>query len=110
MGCMKKPSGSPLGDYPKRNLNPDPSNYKIIDSIQFENALVVSIKYPNCTNYEGNKILVYLNTTLEELKAQKHIDPHFFESKKFKAPFARFEPTMLGWEAALRLAGNWRTV
>jgi hypothetical protein len=84
--------------------NPDPGNYKIIKHTQINSALVVKIQYLDCTNYEGIKVLVYANTTLAELKAQKLIDPHFSENKKFKSPIARFTPTKLGWRLAILTA------
>ena len=39
---------------------------------------------------------------IEKLKAQKVIDPHFSESKKYYSPIARFEPTMRGWGMAMK--------
>jgi len=80
---------------------PDPGNYKIVRSKAMYGNLLVKIKYPDCTNYEGNKILLYRNTTLKQLKAQKYIDPHFMNSKRIKSPVARFEPTKAGWTMGL---------
>lgn len=86
-----------------KNLpNPNPSNYKIIRSKQVGKYLVIKIKYSDCTNYEGNKILIF-RSTLEKLKKQKLIDPHFSENKNFISPIARFEPTFSGWINALSL-------
>ena len=87
----------PIRDMPIANPNPDPSNYEIIETFQEDNILVVKIRYPNCTTYEGLKILVYFDVTLEQLKQQKLIDPHFSENKNFASPIARFEPTERGW-------------
>lgn len=84
--------------------NPNPANYRIINDLQINNNLVVEILYPDCSNYEGRKILVFKGISLEKLLKQKLIDPHFSENKKYKSPFARFEPTKKGWEAALKLA------
>lgn len=81
--------------------NPDPNNYKIKRSSSLHGNLLVEVNYPDCTNYEGNKILLYRETTLKQLKKQKHIDPHFARSKKFKSPVARFEPTKRGWGMGL---------
>ena len=81
--------------------NPNPKNYKIKRSRFSCGNLLVEVNYPDCTNYEGNKILLYRKTTLKQLKRQKHIDPHFARSKKFKSPVARFEPTKLGWRMGL---------
>jgi hypothetical protein len=89
-----------------KNLpTPNPSNYIIKRSWEKNGNLLIEINYPDCINYEGNKILLYKNTTLKELKKQKYIDPHFSENKKFKSPFSRFEPTENGWETAAYLTG-----
>jgi len=82
--------------------NPDPSNYEIIKSLQINENLVILIKYPDCNNYEGKKVLLYKNISLNKLITQKQIDPHFSENKKFKSPIARFEPTTRGWLLAIK--------
>jgi hypothetical protein len=93
----------------KQFANPNPNNYKIEEcweqSVELDdgtqgNLLVINIHYPDCTNYEGRKILVYKNTTLLELVNQKTIDPHFSDNKEFYSPIARFLPTNEGWEMA----------
>ena len=81
--------------------NPNPSNFKIKKVEEDRGYLVVFINYPDCTNYEGNKILVYAGLTLKELVNQKMIDPHFSNNKKYPSPIARFEPTHDGWVLAL---------
>lgn len=86
--------------------NPNPGRYKIIRHVARDGNLLVKIKYLDCTNYEGNKILLYKKTTLKQLKKQKYIDPHFSKSKKFRSPFARFEPTKKGWTAGLYMLGR----
>ena len=65
---------------------------------------MVRINYPDCHNYEGNKILVFLDTTREELEKQKAIDPHFSDNPDFISPVARFEPTVRGLVMAQHLA------
>lgn len=111
---MKRPSTS---SYPNerivekiiridKNPNPDPKNWKIMQFKHFGyngDFLVVKIHYPDCTNYEGNKILLYENTTITQLKGQKYIDPHFSMSA-YKSPIARFIPTERGWNMAVSLA------
>lgn len=84
--------------------NPDPLKYEILEHILLGNKLIIKINYIGCTNYEGNKILMYENCTLNQLKNQKYIDPHFSESTKFISPIARFEPTQRGWNMACELA------
>jgi hypothetical protein len=83
--------------------NPDPNNYKILQALNVGRFLILKINYVDCTNYEGNKILVFENATLEELINQKSIDPHFSNNKKFKSPICRFEPTKKGWMMAKAL-------
>lgn len=78
--------------------NPDPKNYRVLKSEQINSYLLLVIIYPDCTNYEGRKILLFKNVTLQQLFDQKLIDPHFSNNKQYKSPIARFEPTENGWE------------
>ena len=80
--------------------NPDPKNFKIIKFEEIEEYLIVKINYPDCKNYEGNKIMVY-NCSMDDLLKQGSIDPHFVENKEFLSPIARFEPTERGWTHAM---------
>lgn len=89
---------------PTVDVNPNPDKWEIHDAVQVGKALVVKIKYPNCINYEGVKILVFKEMTLFGLIKQKKIDPHFFQDKKYVSPIARFEPTDFGWDLALKVA------
>jgi hypothetical protein len=83
--------------------NPDPKNWKVLRASEHGKFLIVGLKYPDCTNYEGAKLLVFEGLTLKKLLKQKLVDPHFFESgKKYKSPIARFEPTERGWKMAER--------
>lgn len=94
------PPATPKTEPPPQG-NPDPTNYQIIKAEEVNGYLIVKIKYPNCTNYEGEKILVYKNMTLIKLVNQKVIDPHFFNDKTFASPVARFVPTQEGWEMSV---------
>lgn len=87
--------------------NPDPANYKIIETLTIGKMLIVEIQYPDCKNYEGKKILVYEGTTIFELKRQKYIDPHFSTNRQYHSPVARFEPTDKGWKMAESFAKMW---
>ncbi len=84
--------------------NPDPTNYKVVKAEQVGTFLVLKINYPDCTNYEGNKILVFRGLTPIDLLNQRVIDPHFFEDKKVASPIARFVPTDEGWKMAVNFA------
>ena len=83
--------------------NPNPSNYTIIHNRVVRGYLVIAIKYHDCINYEGKKIMLY-DCTLDDLKNQKLIDPHFSDNKDYFSPIARFEPTIKGWDNACKLA------
>ncbi len=85
-----------------KNPNPNPYKFKIVEWIQIGQYLTVKINYPDCTNYEGNKILVYDGIDIDDLRKYDAIDPHFSVNKKFKSPIARFEPTDQGWIYALK--------
>jgi len=88
--------------------NPDPSNWKIVKAKEIGNYLILKMNYPDCTNYEGNKILVFENVTMIDLVNQKAIDPHFFPANKsVKSPVARFEPTDRGWLMAENFCSTW---
>ena len=83
--------------------NPNPLNYQIVNSIEEGGFLIILIQYPDCTNYEGRKILVYKGVDKARLVLQGSIDPHFSENKTKHSPIARFVPTIEGWEMAIKL-------
>jgi len=87
---------------PPRNINPEPNNWKIVKAVESNGCTILKINYPNCTNYEGNKILVY-KAALIDIINQKSIDPHFMDDPKYLSPIARFVPTDEGWSMALFL-------
>jgi hypothetical protein len=84
--------------------NPDPENFKIVDAAQIGDFLILKINYPDCTNFEGNKILVFKSVSPLDLLKQQVIDPHFMDSDRIKSPIARFTPTPEGWNMAVRFA------
>lgn len=85
--------------------NPDPENFVILRDKQVGKFLILEVQYPGCINYEGIKILLLENVTLESLKAhQKVLDPHFSNSGSIHHPIARFEPTKRGWAMAESMA------
>lgn len=78
--------------------NPNPKNFEILRTAEIKEFTIIEIKYPDCTNYEGRKILVYKAASKDVIN-QKIIDPHFCDGNHL-SPVARFEPTEFGWEAA----------
>lgn len=90
--------------------NPDPANFVIYNEQLVEsnnnNFLVLSVKYPDCTNFEGNKILVYIGyrTSFELLSnSEGKLDPHF--SNESTSPIARFSPRIL-WNEIIQIVKN----
>lgn len=88
-------------EVPKKieNPNPDPKKFRIENLVNFGRFQAMFVNYPNCTNYEGNKILVTENLDFTNCK---ELDPHFCEKHPFVV--ARFEPTDRGWQLAKALA------
>lgn len=84
--------------------NPDPTNWKRIRDLRIGRNLVIWLNYPDCKNYEGDKILVFEKCGWSDLVKQKKIDPHFSTNKNFKSPIARFEPSERGWDWAVNFA------
>jgi len=100
MGVFKLFSG---GSQQSSLPNPNPKNYSIMRSKSIGKYLIVEIKYHDCTNYEGRKIMLY-DCTIDELMRQKIIDPHFCDNKKYLSPIARFEPSKRGWDVSAATA------
>lgn len=90
-------------DRPLRAGEPNPWHFNLVRLEKVKRNLVVEVVYPDALNYEGRKIIVYLNTRPVRIYEQTALDPHFTEGPGPK-PFARFEPTDAGWSAAIKLA------
>jgi len=97
----KNCSSSP---YAVPNSNPNPVNFKILEEKAVGQMLVLKVQYPDATNYEGIKILVYMNFTKSEdiiFKNRGKLDPHFAGDGSV-SPVARFEPTVVGMYMAIK--------
>lgn len=102
MGCFKMLSGgSDSASY--REAVPSKFNYKIKECYYFDGYTVVEINYPDCINYEGNKILVYLGDKVNEINSMDNVDPHFLENGL--SPIARFNPSEEGKEFMMTALG-----
>ena len=86
--------------------NPDPVKFNVHATLQVGRHTVAKVTYPDCTNYEGEKILLYLCTTSVQILSMDILDPHFDDNEEILSPFARFEPTDDGWDIAVKVAGN----
>jgi len=93
-------SCEPRISLPPRTLpNPDPKNWVFLDHRQMGNYLALKLHYPDCTNFEGDKILVF-EAQLKDVITRQAIDPHFCDNGHL-SPIARFEPTQEGWDDAV---------
>jgi len=81
--------------------NPNPRSFRLLRVRQIGDFVVVKIRYPDCTNYEGTKILVFEGVTTKRVRSWKIIDPHFCDGNHV-SPVARFEPSERGWARARR--------
>lgn len=95
-----------------KSVTPDPDAFEVTDVEQIGPHLVLKVRYPNyvtCTKqtYEGNKVMVFLNTTTIDALKWRKIDPHFREKSKNKpanaapGPDARFPASEAGWQDAV---------
>lgn len=86
----------PVVEYiPSCSPNPDPTNFNILDVKIVNRFAIVLVEYPNCTNFEGKKVLVFEDVSESEIRDMKSIDPHFCDLGH-KSVVARFEPTEQG--------------
>ena len=76
--------------------NPSPSMYKVLERKPFKNSTLLKVKYIGCTNFEGEKILIFMGGFFPK----GDLDPHFSEDDK--SPIARFRPDALGMGLAIR--------
>jgi len=82
--------------------DPNPYRFEIIDVHDCDGAIVAIVKYPDCTTYEGVKVLVYEDAAAFERVRGGPMDPHFLPGAS--SPLARFAPTLRGIELALAFA------
>lgn len=104
MGCSIGGKISSSNSYKENPKNPNPFLYEIVKAKQLGDLIIAQIKYIGCTNFEGNKILVFQGISLYEFKKLVEIDPHFAVDSKI---IARFVPTEEGWLMAVGFALTW---
>jgi len=82
---------------------PDPSRWELIASQVYLGGYVLTVRYPDATNYEGIKVMVYRGRYPGNRAILKRkLDPHFTRRKN--SPIARFRPDDDGVEMARDLA------
>lgn len=117
MGAIKVFSSSSFDSQPscncdkkdkQPNSNPDPKKFSIKREYRKGDFLILKVNYHDCTNYEGNKILVFKGCTIVDLAQQGAIDPHFSDNERFISPVARFKPDEEGWRMAEFFVENFK--
>ena len=98
---------SSTGSYKTDTRNPNPLLFEVLRTNMVGDLLLAKVKYLGCTNYEGNKILVFQGVTEDEFKKLCELDPHFSENSKL---VARFKPTEEGWLMAVGFAIMWSKI
>ena len=98
MGMPGPCSRSCFTNYQAPAPNPSPDRWTLVDKAEFENGYVLKVRYTDCTNFEGLKVMVYRG----EYKPTPKLDPHF--ANNGTAPIARFKPDNDGWLMATSLA------
>jgi hypothetical protein len=81
------------------NPNPNPLNFIVKRTKRIGDYVIAEINYPDCDNFEGNKILMWDGVDETFIKNLREIDPHFTNNKY--SPIARFKPTKEGWDLAV---------
>jgi hypothetical protein len=78
--------------------NPNKYRFQILDIIEGTKYDLVKVHYPDCTTFNGIKLLlVHHNTVQTDIKV---LDPHFLEDNKI---IARFKPNEVGAKLAYKL-------
>jgi len=90
----------------RNTADPIPDNFTIVKMDTAHGHTLVHVQYPNCTNYEGNKFILFKDTTPKEVYAMSEIDPHFRKSSNI---IARLEPTATGWGLGFTMMHNMGT-
>ena len=80
-----------------QSINPDPNRFKILQSCQYNDLVILKVKYFGCTNFDGVKVLVFKAKDFMQLDSGK-LDPHFCQGL---SPMARFRPDDEGISMAI---------
>ena len=81
--------------------NPDPRRWTLLRVHRRKRAYVLVVRYHDCTNFEGVKVMVYRGR-FPGIEALTSLDPHFADDAS--SPIARFRPDAEGLIMALELA------
>lgn len=92
--CLGPSPTDHIPSKPPPKGEPDPKLFNVLALKEFSNCHILVVHYPNCTNYEGRKVLLIAGPYDPNLT---FLDPHFTDDSQL---LARFRPTPAG----LRLA------
>ena len=96
--CDPCPSYNDCNNVDIKN-NPDPLKWILTGSYQGKGGYVLDVRYLDCTNFEGRKLLVFKGKyDRVAFILRKELDPHFLEDNKLM--MARFRPTKEGYNLA----------
>ena len=77
--------------------NPNPLNFIVEKSFKQGNWVMLLVYYPDCTTFEGRKILVFKDVPFKTLEKTPVMDPHFCDNSAHPSPLARFPANEDGW-------------
>ena len=74
--CFRVCSGGSTSDWDystRKEIEPHPEVFQVLECVEGSNYLYVVVKYPHCTNFEGEKVLVLKDTSPHENAKSKVI-------------------------------------
>jgi len=90
---------------------PNPQNYKVLKVEQVGKYIVLMVQYSSCSkcSFDAKKVMVFMDTKLEDVIFWNTIDPHFSDKKPGNKevappPRARFPADDEGWKDAIEYA------
>lgn len=83
--------------------NPDPMRFNLVDVREIGDVTVAYVTYPNCTTFDGRKLLVFDGHCKALLKVARVLDPHFLPNNKL---VARLRPDEAGLRMLERITGG----
>jgi hypothetical protein len=100
--CMGSSSGNCSPSYTKKSEttpNPNPHRFTIKEIWSSGHASILWVNYPDCTTFNGDKIMVYCGLYWDRLLEKKALDPHFIIDD-MNYPLVRFRGNHHGLEWA----------
>lgn len=77
----------------RANVDPNPACFRILSARIKRGHILAEILYPNCTNFEGRKIILFKGVSIHNITKMDYLDPHFSEKGNI---IARFSPSIEG--------------